>query len=53
MFVVARTPLSAGAVGEFCAGKIAGYKIPREVELVDSLPRNANGKVLKTELRAT
>ncbi|MEO5640831.1 MAG: AMP-binding protein [Sphingomicrobium sp.] len=50
-FVVARAPLSAEAVGHFCTGKIASYKIPREIELVDALPRNANGKVLKTELR--
>jgi acyl-CoA synthetase (AMP-forming)/AMP-acid ligase II len=35
----------------FCTGKIASYKIPKELEVVDSLPRNANGKVLKTALR--
>ena len=50
-FVVARAPLSAEAISTFCAGKIAGYKIPREVAQVDHLPRNANGKVLKTKLR--
>ena len=31
---------------------LAGYKIPREVEFLDELPRNATGKVLKRELRA-
>ncbi|MEO7787913.1 MAG: AMP-binding protein, partial [Sphingomicrobium sp.] len=51
-FVVASAPLSADALSSFCTGKIASYKIPRDVELVDALPRNANGKVLKTELRA-
>jgi acyl-CoA synthetase (AMP-forming)/AMP-acid ligase II len=30
---------------------LAGYKAPREVELIDELPRNATGKVLKRELR--
>ena len=35
----------------FCAGKLARYKIPRSVVFVDSLPRNAMGKVLKAELR--
>ncbi len=29
---------------------LANYKVPREVEFLDSLPRNATGKVLKREL---
>ena len=36
---------------EFCRGRLAGYKLPRQVELVDVLPRNASGKVLKNQLR--
>ncbi|MFE1787275.1 FadD3 family acyl-CoA ligase [Streptomyces sp. NPDC059525] len=32
--------------------EMANYKVPREVEFVPGLPRNASGKVLKTELRA-
>ena len=51
-FAVLREPLTAEDLGAFCAGKIAPYKIPRELEAVDALPRNANGKVLKTQLRA-
>ena len=35
-----------------CKEKLAGYKIPRQVAFIDILPRNAAGKVLKTELRA-
>jgi acyl-CoA synthetase (AMP-forming)/AMP-acid ligase II len=31
---------------------MANYKVPRRVEVVDALPLNASGKVLKTELRA-
>ena len=31
---------------------LAGYKCPRQVWIVDALPRNPSGKVLKTELRA-
>jgi long-chain acyl-CoA synthetase len=51
-FVVPRDAgLDAKAVADFCTGRIAGYKIPRDVVAVDALPRNANGKVLKTELR--
>ncbi len=32
--------------------KIAGYKAPKSVEFVETLPRNASGKVLRRELRA-
>ncbi len=34
-----------------CKNNLAGYKVPRHVAFVDLLPRNAAGKVLKTELR--
>jgi acyl-CoA synthetase (AMP-forming)/AMP-acid ligase II len=35
----------------FCATQISDYKVPDTVRFIDSLPRNANGKVLKTALR--
>lgn len=35
----------------FCIGKLANFKIPKAIEIVDELPRNATGKVLKTVLR--
>jgi acyl-CoA synthetase (AMP-forming)/AMP-acid ligase II len=37
---------------EFCRAKLAGFKRPRSVVFVDSLPRNALGKILKKDLRA-
>ena len=36
---------------QFSREKIAGYKIPRALKIVDALPRNASGKILKTALR--
>ena len=36
----------------FCRDRLAHYKCPTSVELVDTLPRNPTGKVLKPELRA-
>jgi fatty-acyl-CoA synthase len=46
-----RGTLTADDVAEFCTGKLARYKIPKRVEVIDELPRNAAGKVLKGELR--
>jgi len=43
--------LEAQAVIEHCRAQLAGYKKPRHVIFVDSLPRNSLGKVLKSELR--
>ena len=37
---------------DWCRQNMAAYKYPRLVELCDSLPTNATGKVLKRELRA-
>jgi len=37
----------------FCAVRLAKFKVPRSVVLVDELPRNAAGKVLKHDLRAS
>jgi acyl-CoA synthetase (AMP-forming)/AMP-acid ligase II len=36
---------------EYCRSKLAGFKRPRSVVFLDSLPRNPMGKVLKKELR--
>ena len=36
---------------EFCRNRIAGYKIPRKLVVVEVLPRNAAGKVVKARLR--
>lgn len=36
---------------EFCRSRLAGFKRPRSVVFLDSLPRNPMGKVLKKELR--
>lgn len=38
-------------VRAFCREKIASFKIPKQLEIVKELPRNATGKVLKNVLR--
>jgi long-chain acyl-CoA synthetase len=40
------------ALQAFCRPRLAGYKLPRSMELAQALPRNATGKVLKRDLRA-
>jgi long-chain acyl-CoA synthetase len=51
--VVTRQGASATAeeVIAFCKKQMAGYKTPKSVEFVDSLPKNPAGKILKRELR--
>jgi acyl-CoA synthetase (AMP-forming)/AMP-acid ligase II len=36
---------------EYCRSRLAGFKRPRSVVFVDSLPRNPMGKVLRKQLR--
>ena len=51
--IVAAGPdaVSADAVTEALAGKLAKFKQPKSVHLVDALPRNSMGKVQKAALR--
>ncbi|HLM95942.1 MAG TPA: AMP-binding protein [Acidimicrobiales bacterium] len=44
-------PRDAEALAARLAGRLADFKIPRTLEFVDELPREPNGKVLKTRLR--
>jgi len=44
-------PLTADAVREFATGKLAHYKIPRYVQIVDEFPMTVTGKVRKVEMR--
>lgn len=42
---------SAAELIEYSRSRLAAYKYPREVEIVDSLPRTATGKLLRRQLR--
>ncbi len=41
----------ASTIIDFARTRIAGYKVPKSIDFVESLPRNGTGKVLKRELR--
>ena len=47
-----RDPLDADAVRVFASGKLAHYKIPRYVRVVDEFPMTVTGKVRKVDMRA-
>ena len=52
-FVVERQPVTDYDLLAFCREYLAGYQVPKRVERVDRLPRNAAGKLLRTQLLST
>ena len=51
-FVEADEPLDVAALRTALGERLASFKIPREIRVVETLPRNALGKVEKHKLRA-
>ena len=49
--VETRSPVSPDDLRDFCRERLADFKVPATIELVDELPRQPNGKVLKRLLR--
>jgi fatty-acyl-CoA synthase len=52
-FVVARFEVTGEELREWCAVRLARFKVPRDVRFVEELPRSAMNKVLKNELAAS
>ena len=52
-FAVARPgqTIDPEAVRNFCREQLAAYKVPKVVNVVDALPKDTQGKILKRELR--
>ncbi|MFE5724748.1 AMP-binding protein [Streptomyces erythrochromogenes] len=44
-------PLTADAVRAYCAGRLAHFKVPRYVHVVEEFPMTVTGKVRKVEMR--
>ncbi len=44
-------PMTAQSLRDFCTGRLAHYKIPRFVHVVDDFPMTVTGKVRKVEMR--
>jgi long-chain acyl-CoA synthetase len=49
--IEARTDVTSEQLSEHCRDNLADFKCPQRFELVDELPRDPNGKVLKRQLR--
>ncbi len=44
-------PPTRAELADFCRGRLAHYKVPRRVEVMDAFPMTVSGKVRKVELR--
>jgi acyl-CoA synthetase (AMP-forming)/AMP-acid ligase II len=53
VFVVVKPGASttAAELRSHCRARLARFKVPREFEFRDSLPKGGTGKILKAELR--
>jgi len=52
LFVVKSNPsLSEKEIIAYCKENLTGYKIPKQIEFIDELPKTNVGKVLRRELR--
>jgi acyl-CoA synthetase (AMP-forming)/AMP-acid ligase II len=49
-WVVLRRPASVDELRSFLLARLADFKVPRRITVVDALPRNESGKVLKSQL---
>lgn len=49
--LVANQTVSTAEILKFCEGKLAKFKIPKDVQFLEDLPKGDSGKILKRELR--
>ncbi|KAA5832675.1 fatty acyl-CoA synthetase [Saccharopolyspora hirsuta] len=49
--VVAKGEVTEAELLEHARGRLAGFKVPKEIHFLDDLPRNSSGKLLKRVLR--
>jgi fatty-acyl-CoA synthase len=52
-FVVLGEPASEDELREHCLRHLARFKVPKSFHVVDELPRNSMGKIVKSELKVT
>jgi long-chain acyl-CoA synthetase len=47
----ANAALSPATVQEFLRGRLANFKVPKDIQFMDAMPREATGKIFKRKLR--
>ena len=45
-----RVTLDPAELRAFCAARLAGFKVPKKIELTAALPRSESGKLRRSEL---
>ena len=50
-YVALKGDVSVEALIEYCAEHLAKYKVPKEILVLDELPKNTTGKILRRELK--
>jgi len=51
--VVLRAPVDTAELRRHCAERLAGFKVPKEIRVVDALPRTASGKLRRRDLASS
>ena len=51
-FVVAHRGASPGELRDWCRMRLARHKVPQRIEILDALPRNSAGKIVRERLPA-
>lgn len=49
-FVITSAPVTPAELLVHCRRHLASHKIPKHITILDTFPRNANGKVVKSQL---
>ena len=49
--LVVKSQVNASEISEFTREYLSGFKVPKLIVFIDSIPRNAGGKILKRKLR--
>lgn len=52
-YIACREAVSEEEILSFCSDKLVKYKVPRQVEIVNELPKNSTGKILRRSLRTS
>ena len=50
-FVVTKAPVTEKEILQHVKSQLADFKVPKRIEFIEELPRNASGKILKRHLR--